>query len=352
MANPYDTFPPPAFWRPAVGARNPLEISDLWSARLPISRADRFVTAGSCFAQHISRALAHNGFDWIDAEPGLLGQEALNRKFGYGVFSFRTGNIYTAALLRQWVEWALGVRPQPDESWSAQGRFYDPFRPAIEPDGFASLAEMRAAREVTLAAIRAAIEQASIFVFTLGLTEAWENAETGVVYPMCPGTMAGDFDPARHRFRNYRHGEIMADMAAVLALARQRNPRLQFLLTVSPVPLTATASGAHVLVATTYSKSVLRGVAGDLCADHAFVDYFPSYEIITAPCFRGMFYLPNAREVSVKGVEFVMTHFFAGIGQQPAAEPPVRPARPAEPEEAGAEDVICEEAMLEAFGER
>ncbi|MCP8633080.1 hypothetical protein PUR31_03630 [Pseudomonas mosselii] len=30
----------------------------------------------------------------------------------YGVFSFRTGNLYTPTMLRQWLVWALGCSPR------------------------------------------------------------------------------------------------------------------------------------------------------------------------------------------------------------------------------------------------
>ena len=56
------------------------------------------------------------------------------------------------------------------------------------------------------------------------------------------------------------------------------------------------------LVATTQSKSVLRAVAGSLQDQFRFVDYFPSYEIITAPPFQGKFYEKNQRSVTPEGV--------------------------------------------------
>jgi len=354
MSHPYSRLPRDgiAFWQPAVGARNPLEIKNLWQAKWKWSQDDRAMTAGSCFAQHIGNALRKHNLFWLDAEPAPKGlSETVARQYGYGVFSFRTGNIYTAALLRQWIEWALNANAQSDECWLAGDRAFDPFRPAIEPNGFANLEEMRAARDVTLAAIRTAIETATIFVFTLGLTEAWVNRKTGVVYPMCPGTLAGTFEDDRHLFRNYRYASIHEDMSAVISATQRVNPNLRFLLTVSPVPLTATASGYHVLVATTYSKSVLRAVAGDLCSDFDCVDYFPSYEIITAPVFRGVFYQPNAREVSTKGVEFVMSHLFGH--ETPEAAPARKKAQPpASPlvQSDQIDDVQCEEALLDAFG--
>jgi hypothetical protein len=355
MSHPYNRLPRDgeAFWQPAVGGRNPLEIEGLRPANWSLSYDDKIATAGSCFAQHIGKALQTIGYQWMDSEPAPQGlADAVARKYGYGVFSFRTGNIYTAALLRQWTEWALGVRPQSGEAWESKGRVYDPFRPAIEPDGFASAEEMFAARDATLAAIRRTFETATLFVFTFGLTEGWVNGETKVVYPMCPGTLAGSFDDDLHRFCNYRYNSIYDDMLAVMTATRAINPNLRFLLTVSPVPLTATASGQHVLTATTYSKSVLRAVAGDLAADLDYVDYFPSYEIITAPVFRGMFYKPNNREVSPKGVDFVMSHFFGSSKQnattQTSSARRDKPARDAHEEQ----DVQCEEALLEAFGSK
>ena len=100
---------------------------------------------------------------------------------------------------------------------------------------------------------------------------------------------------------------------AALQIMWQMNPELHILLTVSPVPLVATASGDHVLVATQYSKSVLRAVAGDMARSHAQVDYFPSYEIIAAPPSRATFFEPNMRAIAGDGADLVMRHFFAGL---------------------------------------
>ena len=51
-------------------SRNTLELENLRRPRLRIRKTDKAVTAGSCFAQHIGKALASNGFHWFDAEPG------------------------------------------------------------------------------------------------------------------------------------------------------------------------------------------------------------------------------------------------------------------------------------------
>jgi hypothetical protein len=128
-----------------------------------------------------------------------------------------------------------------------------------------------------------------VFVFTMGLTEGWVNAIDGTMYSVAPGTLAGTYDPQRHIFRNLRAAGIRSDMMAFWERLRSVNPSARMLLTVSPVPLAATATQNHVLVATTYSKSVLRAVAGEVAEDVEDIHYFPSYEIISSHPARGMF---------------------------------------------------------------
>lgn len=48
--NPYTSLPERAFWRPSVSARNPLSLVDLYEKKFDLTRTDRIVTAGSCFA--------------------------------------------------------------------------------------------------------------------------------------------------------------------------------------------------------------------------------------------------------------------------------------------------------------
>jgi hypothetical protein len=361
--HPYKSLDSKHFWAPAVAQRNMLEITDLWQPKFRIGRRAAVATYGSCFAQHIGRALAQRGFNWLITEPGPVGlSEANAKKFNYGVFSARTGNIYTASLLKQWLGWATKKARVPDEVWEQEGRFYDPFRPNIEPDGFESRDEMVASREMAINAFRRSVTDSDVFVFTLGLTESWFHRTRGYEYPMCPGTIAGQFDAQVHEFRNQDYLFIHATLVEAIHEMRQLNPDLLVLLTVSPVPLTATMSGNHVLVATMESKSILRAVAGAIRNQFEFVDYFPSYEIINSPCYRGIFFDQNMRTVSKAGVDHVMSMFFGclqkafGETDQPNVEEVPGPAaarrRPGRRRSANEDDadaVICEEEMLGLF---
>lgn len=346
--SPYGDLPPRSFWRSAVAEPGPMGISGLWTPKFAIAPTDPVACFGSCFAQHIGQALQRQGFSWLVTEnPPRATPADLRRAYGYGLFSARTGNIYTPSLLLQWLEWAFDARALPRETWADGTRLRDPFRPRIEPAGFASVAELERLRAVTLRALRKCVTGARVFVFTLGLTERWINHLTGDEYPLCPGTAAGRFDPDQHRFAPLDLETTLSAMRAALDLMARANPDLRFLLTVSPVPLTATARPAHVLTANSESKSILRAVAGHLAQTRADTDYFPSYELITSPVFGGRFYDASRRSVTPQGVRFVMDHFFRALA--PAS--PTQAARMTQPRAASqAEDLVCDEELLAAFG--
>ena len=278
MSHPYENLPGRAFWRSAVAEPGPDGIREIATCKNPLRREDVIATAGSCFAQHISRRLKAQGFNYLDMEPPPPRlPDTLHGRFGYGMFSARYGNVYTSTQLLQLIRRTRGQFIPKENLWARDGRWYDPFRPNIEPNGFASEAEAMASQAAHLRAVQRMTRRMDVFVFTLGLTEAWRSREDGAVYPVCPGIIAGSFDSARHEFVNLDYETILDEMQTALTLLRRAKPELRVLLTVSPVPLTATASGEHILTATTYSKSVLRAVAGRLTALHDWVDYFPSY---------------------------------------------------------------------------
>jgi hypothetical protein len=116
------------------------------------------------------------------------------------------------------------------------------------------------------------LEEADVFIFTLGLTETWCTVADGAALPVCPGSvLGGQFDPEQHTFINYDVAQVDAHLDAFIHELQAVNPRAQVLLTVSPVPLLATYEPRHVLQATVYSKSVLRVVAEQAVRRHAHV---------------------------------------------------------------------------------
>ena len=347
---PYSDLPPIAFWRTCREDRA-FRVRDLYQPKFQIAEGARIATAGSCFAQNVVPYLQASAFEMVDQEPPPNRMPAeVARRFGYGQFSARFGNIYTCRQMRQLVEDVMAEQVHDCAIWELDGVFYDGLRPGLEPDGLTSADEVRHHRIDHLRRVRQMFETIDVLFFTMGLTETWRDRDTGRVFPTAPGVVAGNFDPNIHEFHNLSFSENLDDLKTTLDLLRSIAPGLQVVLTVSPVPLTATASGTHVLQANTYSKSVLRAVAGEVSAGDPDTDYFPAFEIVTGAPFRSKYFKSNLRNVTKYGIEAVMSVFFAAHGQ-----PDVWPDTGPDPSDTSDEDEtdpeVCEEAMLEAFAQ-
>jgi len=315
-----------------------------------ISAQDRVATAGSCFAQHVARRLRQAGLNLLETEPAhSILSEGVAEAFGYGMFSARYGSIYTTRQLLQLMRRAYGrFKPEEDLWIREDGRLFDPFRPTIQPDGFANMGEYNLARDVHFAAVREMFESVDVFIFTMGLTEAWRSSRDGAVYPLCPGVAAGKFDPEQHEFVNFGVVDIVKDLEEFLQELHAINLEARVILTVSPVPLAATAESRHVWTSTTASKAILR-VAAEQVSGRESVVYFPSYEVITNPAARGEYFEEDLRTISVAGVDHVMRVFFKHM----VSEAEFEVSNEADPGEnflvraAQAMDVLCDEARLD-----
>lgn len=355
MAHPYQDLPDSAFWRRSVSDLPGDQLDPVGAMPFAISRDDRIATAGSCFAQHVGRYLSANHMNYLVTEPPHpLFSEAENRAFNYGIFTARYGNIYTAGQLRQLMERAYGQFTPRDNIWrDAAGCIFDPFRPRIQPGGFETEEEYRADRERHFEKVREAIENLDVLVFTLGLTECWRSWEDGAIYPLCPGVAAGEFDSKQHLFHNFTVGEVIDDLRQVLGFLHTVNPSARMVLTVSPVPLMATArADQHVLAATTYSKSVLRVAAEEIARQSDKVAYFPSYEIIAGSGVKHDYFGADRRSVSEAGVSHVMRMFMRHLTdvddfKMPSETAETEPDNRFQEEMAKMAEADCDEEMLD-----
>ncbi len=344
QSNPYTDLPPYRFWRRSIERVKPAEVDPVVKVRFKLRREDKIATAGSCFAQHISGALANNGFNYLVTETpaGLTDEDALNQ--GYGVFSARYGNIYTSRQLVQLFDRAYGKFSPIDNHWvRSDGKLVDPFRPQISPDGFSSIDELEASRTTHFAAVRAMFESLDVFVFTLGLTEGWRSRHDGAVFPLAPGVVAGSYSGGDYEFVNFSVRDVVADAEKFLARLRGVNPSARVIFTVSPVPLIATYEDRHVLVSTTLSKAVLRAAADEIVASNAHCEYFPSFEIITGSYTKGAYFENDLRSVKPKGVSHVLRlflqHFAGGAGSGPEVDRLRADLR-------ATRDIVCDEEAI------
>jgi len=312
-SNPYLAQPDKAFWSRSVSKNFGAEsLANNASRSSLFQKDDLIVSAGSCFASNLIPWIEAEGLEYLRTEELPSQFNHLPENLGYRNFSAAYGNIYTARHLRQLYEQALGVRVPVEDRWHIDGMVIDPFRPGLaypaETDE-----EFDLLKASHMKSVLEAFHKATVFVFTLGLTEAWQSKLDGSVFPACPGTVSGIFDKEKHEFKNFSVEEISQDLTIFIELLRKSNPNVRFVITVSPVPLVATATKSHVLLASTYSKSVLRVVAEQVSNQIENVFYFPAFEIITGPQAPFEYFESDRRNVSELGVAEVMNSLLKGL---------------------------------------
>lgn len=358
MTSPYEGLGDTAYWRSGVVERPPGRLRGLYRPRVAVTPRSAILTAGSCFAQHVHRELKAAGAPVIDMEPPPQGSDAdTAARFFYGVFSARYGNIYTPRQFLQLLREAKGISRPAHPVWTRAGRHIDALRPNVDPGGFDTAEAASHARAHHLALVAEALERVDVVILTLGLHETWEDRASGTVYPVAPHVLAAPPEGADIGFLSLSHDDVVNDLRAVLALLRQERPQVQMIVTVAPGPLIATASGSHVLAASTAGKAILRAAVDTLMRQDEGVDYFPSYEIITNPAARGRFYQANLRNPTPRGVALVMRQFLSAhalstsalssgalFSDAPSADSPSSTPLPAAAP-AEDDDLICEEIL-------
>jgi hypothetical protein len=307
--NPYRGLPSRQYWRDGVTGVGFGQFDPIESVKFQIQSNELISTLGSCFAQHLAKHIRECGYNYFAAEPVREDEELTDEALSTAnQFSARYGNVYTVRQALQLIDRSEGWEPK-DDIWERDGRFYDAFRPNVFPQGFSSEQALRDERKRHLKSVQAVFSKSDVVVFTLGLTEAWMSRQDGAVYPIAPGVSAGSMVPTIHEFRNFSYSEVADDLKAWCLRLRSINSSVRIILTVSPVPLNATYEDQNVWISNTYSKATLRAAAGDVANSLDFVDYFPSYEIITFPQTQGRYYEDDLREVKEIGVRHVMRVF-------------------------------------------
>lgn len=121
-----------------------------------------------------------------------------------------------------------------------------------------------------LQATRNALLQADLFIITLGSAIGFWHKQSAHIVANCHKLPQQDFES-----RMSRVTDLKADYEHFFAQLFAANPKVQVLLTVSPVRHLRTG-----IVENAGSKAVLRALCQELTEDHERVHYFPSWEIL------------------------------------------------------------------------
>ncbi|HTK85287.1 MAG TPA: GSCFA domain-containing protein [Patescibacteria group bacterium] len=238
-----------------------------------IAPGEKIFTVGSCFARNVEAELMRRGFH-------LPMRELFKRQEFHGLDAGVVNNFGTPSIYNEFA-WALGEKEFVADDHIVEiqsGKYVDlHVIPSIRPD---RREVVEARRRAITEAYRSALD-CQIAIITLGLVEIWYDNRTGYYLNSAPLPRMLKSDPERFRLHVLSYDEAYKYLEdALQLLKRKARTDLKVVLTVSPVPLTATHRPQDVMVANTYSKSVLRVVAETIVSRHDFVTYFPSYESI------------------------------------------------------------------------
>ena len=231
----------------------------------------KIFTVGSCFApQRRGRRLERRGFD-LPMRRVMLQNAPTAILNNYG-----TPSIYNEFMPGR----SASAHMSPRIIWSRSSQASSPtciLSPSLRPE---PLAQVMARRQAITDAYRQAAE-CPVVVMTLGLVETWYDTKSGYYLNVSPRPAHLRSEPDRFEMHVLSFEESCDYLDRTIQLLQKHGrPDLQMLLTVSPVPLGATHRDEDVIVANSYSKSVLRTVAETLVARYDFVTYYPSYESV------------------------------------------------------------------------
>jgi len=253
---------------------------EAWPGLIPsfkINKSEKVFAIGSCFARNIEELLVEFGH-CVPMISFTVPKE--ERPYGRlrGIL-----NKYSPAAIFQELSWCEaiyqrggGVNPKDVEKLlyvCTDDRLID-----LHIGGFIPVTRERAyARRQEIFHVFSQAFSAQVVVITLGLNEVWYDCKNDLYIHMAPGKVMS-LDSGRFQFRRLHYAECYDFVQRSISLIRKHNPRCKFLITTSPVPLSKTYTQEDVIIANTYSKSVLRAVCGEIVEKNSYVDYFPSYE--------------------------------------------------------------------------
>jgi hypothetical protein len=284
------------------------ELSLHHSPAFSLQTAASWFCVGSCFARNVEDALIDRGksvlsvttdFDRFAMAESMPGQphHCTNK---YNVFS-----------MVQSLRWAFGLEAFPEDAivkmdgdhWLDVHSHH-----ALGMLDRATTLELRGMHNV----LTSRIQDADVLIVTLGLVETWVDRLTGLYLNSTPSRRLVELYPDRFQFSVTNHSHNLEAVRTLRTIVGQHS-EARIVVTVSPVPLRATFTGRDVIVANSYSKSVLRSVAQEWVDTDPTIDYFPAFEIVTSTDLDEA-YLGDRNHVHPSTVSRVISYFLARYG--------------------------------------
>jgi hypothetical protein len=226
-----------------------------------------------------------------------------------------TFNYYDTFIIRQEIERAVeGRKYQRKDFWTLESSpdvaavklgwqpiYQDPFRLRIFGRSMEDLVDIS---DKISNCIDDGLRVADVVVLTLGLTEVWRIKTSGLHICIGPKTKADPVWPLVE-FHSSTFTENYLNVMTTINRIWATYPQKQIVLTVSPVALGRTHTQNDVVVANMISKSTLRAVVAQVCAERPEIIYWPSYEFAA----REDVYKEDGRHVTDEAVARIIHSF-------------------------------------------
>ena len=239
--------------------------------KFQVNTPAKVFTIGSCFARNIELVLRNYDVELPTMDFAVPKSEWPTRPNGLL-------NEYNAGTISQRILSAIGLQETPEETIV---KTKDGFVDLLLPGNFPVSFERAVARRSEIEEVYENLVSSDLVVITLGLIEAWYDEESEFFLNRMPTHVQVKSQPDRYSFRRLDADESFSLLDRALAgLIGAGIDKV--LLTVSPVPLGTTFTNSDVVVASSYSKAVLRVCSEKLSQQYAQVDYLPSFEMVTS----------------------------------------------------------------------
>ena len=305
-SNPYKALPNRAFWKLGSVVEKTsggLHHSTIYEPSRTLSAHDKIVSIGSCFANEITEYIKRVSITGRDSKRVQL-----------HIVNSSIGNVYTTTQFKQLLEWALLSKGGAEKFWKSPTGWVNPY---FQDQEYPTLEALIFDQTEKLNTLREDLSDATVLIFTLGLTEEWIfDGNSCLVAPKVRHQIS-DAHAINCYFRKLSLEQMIDDLKVIEELLYQLTAITSVIYTVSPVPLTATATGRHILPENEISKASLRVLASHFAEDSGSrADYFPSYEIIKNHRYASSFFKKNMRNVTDDAIDIVMRSFFHAHGYE------------------------------------
>lgn len=285
-------------------------------------RSTAIFAMGSCFAREIEKALIHSGCNIVSIDKELINRpefyvnpDQAKSKFDKGLNNKQIGlsgffHRFTPYSMLQEFQWCLDEIPH----WQDDSLVFPNKNGFIDLNYWNvkgannNLEAIAIRREVARQLVRRVVN-ANVIILTLGLIESWYHRPsmlwTNYFAPKVVLPRIDEFE-----FHLIDIEETVHCLEEIYSLLTRKHSTGEFTIiaTVSPVPMTSTFTQDDVIVANTYSKSVLRAAVSIFEKAHENVKYFPSYEMVINSK-RDLAWRPDRIHVNPGMVDHIVNNF-------------------------------------------